>query len=479
MIKIRQIIMMVLLLAQGIFEVIKSANNLEELEERVQTLVQKAAGMLLVEALQEIDKRLGSQKDSAELKNIGMRPRTIITSFGEITYRRRMYQNTKTKEYHFLLDEAMGIGGHRRLSPRMEKLSIELGTEVPFRRAAKILEYIVPGVNAMTVWKAVQKAGKGAVEEARTIRDAVFEKGVIPPGEKKIKALYIEADGVMIRQQKARKRHEEIKLVVAYEGKEGLTRRSLVNRRTIAGMLDGEGIWEEVGAVIGHKWDLSMVEKIRIGGDGAWWVKGGINAFPGASYHLDRFHLRKRLTEALAFNRTYYEAVCNGLEELNQEGTMAALDKAIRVTQGATRKRVKELKKYLLENWEGVSSLPEEERLGAIEGQARHTIARRMKKNGARWTPVGADRMARLLAAKANGELGNYAGKSNNAQHHRWEILRQVVGDTAIEPQTRVAEKDLEAWLRASLPALSGPFADKAWIKYVLRGIASIQRTIA
>lgn len=466
--------MVVLLLAQGIFEVIKSVNNLEELEGQIQTLVQKAAGMILVEALQGIDKKMGSRRDSAELKNIGIRSRTIITSFGEITYRRRMYQNTKTKGYHFLLDEAMGIGEHRRLSPRMEKLSIELGTEMPFRRAAKILGYIVPEVNAMTVWKVVQKAGEEAVEEAKAIRDAVFKKGAIPRGEKTIKDLYIEADGVMVRQQKARKRHEEIKLVVAYEGKEGL-RRSLVNRQTIAGMLDGEGIWEEVGAVIGHKWDLSVVEKVRIGGDGAQWVKGGINAFPGASYHLDRFHLRKRLTEALAFNRMYYEAVCKGLEELNQEGTMAALDKAIRVTQGATKKRVKKLKEYLLENWEGVSSLPEKERLGAIEGQVRHTIARRMKRNGARWTPVGTDRMARLLAAKANGELGNYAGVSNNAQHHRWETLRQVVGDTAIEPQTKVAEKDLEAWLRASLPALRGPFADKAWIKYVLRGVTAIQ----
>jgi len=188
--------------------------------------------------------------------------------------------------------------------------------------------------------------------------------------------------------------------------------------------------------------------------------------------------LRKRLTEALAFNRTHYEAVCNRLGELNQEGTMSVLDKAVRVTRGATRKRVVGLKEYLLENWEGISSLPEEERLGAIEGQVRHTIARRMKRNGARWTPAGTDRMARFLAARANGELGNYAGVSNNPQH-RWEILRQVIGDTAIEPQAKVTEKDLETWLGASVPAFRGPSADKPWIKYVLRTITSIRQIAA
>lgn len=55
----------------------------------------------------------------------------------------------------------------------------------------------------------------------------------------------------------------------------------------------------------------------------------------------------------------------------------------------------------------GIAQLPEEERLGTIEGQVRHTIARRMKRIGARWMLEGADRMSRLLAAKANGELIN------------------------------------------------------------------------
>lgn len=74
MIKIRQLIMVVLLyLAQGIFEALKSVKNLEELEGQIQVLVQKAAGMLLTKALQEIDSKLGGQRDSTELKNMGMR----------------------------------------------------------------------------------------------------------------------------------------------------------------------------------------------------------------------------------------------------------------------------------------------------------------------------------------------------------------------------------------------------------------------
>lgn len=107
----------------------------------------------------------------------------------------------------------------------------------------------------------------------------------------------------------------------------------------------------------------------------------------------------------------------------------------------------------MIENWDGISQLPEEERLGAIEGQVRHTIARRMKRIGARWTLEGADRMARLLAARANGELNRYAGGSKSS------LAELVAFDSPLEKVTSCHNEDLEAWLRAAIPALKGPYA--------------------
>ena len=124
---------------------------------------------------------------------------------------------------------------------------------------------------------------------------------------------------------------------------------------------------------------------------------------------------------------------------------------------------------YLMDNWQGISNLPEEERLEAIEGQVRHTLTRRMKRIGARWTPEGADRMGRLLTAKANDELSKYV---RNTSSRLCDLLESEV---VIEKQALHGKEDLEAWLRASMPALKGPFAGKPWIKYVLKEIGSIQ----
>ena len=122
-----------------------------------------------------------------------------------------------------------------------------------------------------------------------------------------------------------------------------------------------------------------------------------------------------------------------------------------------------------MNNWEGIAKLPAEERMGTIEGQVRHTIARRMKRIGARWSPAGTDHMARLLAARSNNELTRYADNYRAIDRDR---LARVMPESAINSKDGTARRDWSKWLAAEVPALYGPEADKMWIKYVLKQIA-------
>lgn len=466
MFKFRQVVMVVLLLAQGIFEALKEADDFSQLEEQIHKLSQQAAGQLFVEALEEIDQRLLSQKE-AGFKVVGKRERTLLTSFGEITFKRRLYSD-REGAYHILLDQSLGLGPWRRISNRLMEISLDLGTEMPFRRAAKVMGYLVPTISAMGIWKVLKESGEAAVNEATALRKAVFEGAKPIYGAKETEKLNIEADEVYVKQQKGTKSKLGLKLVVGYEDKEGKKKR-LVNRTTVAGLTEGEGIWEETDCVFSQKWDLEKVKQTRIGGDGASWIKKGVEHFPNSSYHLDPFHLRKRLCEALSFSSESYEEVCLGIAALDLDKVNEALTKSIKLSSGARRKRVKDLKRYLLSNWEGISELPEEERLGTIEGQVRHTITRRMKRIGARWTTAGADRMSRLLAAKANGELNSYVSGS------RINIKELLEFEPVLKKPCRNKQEDLEAWLRTSVPALSGPHTARPWVKFILKELTKIQ----
>lgn len=151
--------------------------------------------------------------------------------------------------------------------------------------------------------------------------------------------LNIEADEVYVMRQRGRGKGLGIKLVVGYEGKKGLKKR-LENRRTVAGVTDGQGIWEEAGCAFGQKWSLSDVEQVRISGGGAQWIKKGLEHFPGASYHLDPFHLRKRLTEALGSTQAY-EWLPKGLPGLTGKRFWQVWIGRQRLYEGRVRKGLK------------------------------------------------------------------------------------------------------------------------------------------
>jgi hypothetical protein len=43
--------------------------------------------------------------------------RTILTLFGDVTYRRTYYRKKNTREYQYLLDDQVGFGKKKRIDP--------------------------------------------------------------------------------------------------------------------------------------------------------------------------------------------------------------------------------------------------------------------------------------------------------------------------------------------------------------------------
>lgn len=467
MLDIRHIIGAVLLFVSGLVKLIREYKNFYELEKGIHELCQKVCNQIFTWALAQIDTRLMNERDKTTWEVVGFRPKTAVSTFGEFLFQRRLYKNKKTGETRFFLDELLGWPAGKRLTPRIKELAVKLSAEIPFARAAEILGYLVPGVSAMTVWRATQEVGEILQQEGKEKREAVFAYGEAPAGKEVAFELCLEADGVVIRLQREEEKKGEVKHIVAYEGKEKVApnRYALKNKLVLGALKDGEAAWEEAYAVIGGKWDLSRTKRIFIGGDGADWPKQGVEYFPGAEYRLDPYHLSRHLTEALWHDEEAFREVSTAISRNDWHQTQKILTTAAKKTGGNRKKRITRLLRYLEENWAGIVTSPGAKRLGTIEGQIQHNVARRMKRLGARWTISGGDRMARILAARANGELASYAS--------RWPVKNESLKKMArVEKNREVKMEDVEEWLRASIPALKGPFADRPWIKYVLRELS-------
>lgn len=219
--------------------------------------------------------------------------------------------------------------------------------------------------------------------------------------------LCVERDGVNVASRSGKGRKLELKLAVAYGGKEQIgSRRRLLQRRAFAALAAGVVFWEQATADFGQKWDLGAAGQCVITGDGAGWIKAGQELFPGARYRLDRYHLlRRALVEALVHVETALRRPAGALAAGDWSETADVLQEAERRADSRQQKaRIRALRRYLAADRDGIVGSDEAFGLGgAIEGQVFHHV--RMKRHGARWSEGGVDHLVRLLGVHANGEV--------------------------------------------------------------------------
>jgi len=138
---------------------------------------------------------------------VGFREHYITTLFGDISIRRRLYQDN-AGQYGFLLDEAMGLKKRSHVSPKVEELATFLASQVPsFARCEQVLRAVLPdGVSHTTIHRLVGRVVDPCIAEEEAEIAAVFEEGEIPQSEGRVVPyLMAEADGASIALQGRKK----------------------------------------------------------------------------------------------------------------------------------------------------------------------------------------------------------------------------------------------------------------------------------
>lgn len=481
---IRQLVQLILPLAEALQRVWETGADFAALEQGVQRVLQQAGQALVAAALEHWDDRLYATREDA-VTVVRKAPRTVQTVFGPVTFRRRTVQDRRTGARYCPLDQALGIPARARLSPTVQTLAVQCALETSYHGAARLLQALLPQVDAMTVWHAVQRVGAAERAAQRAVRRAQWERGQTAAGARRVDTLYVESDGVWVRGRE--KPAHEIKLGVAYEGKTAAPpseragapaasgpapapagRRRLVGRQVYAGVESATAFWETAVAVWSQTWDWSTVQTTHCGSDGAAWCQRGLDYLPGAVHHLDPYHLRRALRTACGHDPALMQRVATGMTQGDWHAVETALTTAATRSRGTQRHALQAFQQYLRTHWNGIvrTATPS---LGAIEGQVYHRVATRLKRRGARWSARGADHLVRLLAARANGTLaaagarvrpGAVPGPAPARRAEPW--LQREPGDA--DP----------TWLKARVPALHGPHADRPWVRYLLRELVGL-----
>jgi hypothetical protein len=272
----------------------------------------------------------------------------------------------------------------------------------------------------------------------------------------------------------------EIKVAIAYEGWEpiGENRYRLKEKTTCTGMMGGWEFWESFSVLLAKRYELEKVGQVIVGGDGAEWVKEGVEML-GGIYQLDRFHLLRALRRGLREDQVLpvYDACV--------AGNIAEADNLLRQAQASVEgdavKHIAKLRGYILNNAEGLRDYRLEvgfehglRGLGTIESNIDKLVASRMKKRGMSWTKLGGDRMARLINLRERGELHLWTKNGHQAKVRTNTSARfrlRLENDKPTEDKYRT-------WIEAEVPALNGPHCNRPWVQTLAAITKGMKSTI-
>ena len=226
----------------------------------------------------------------------GFRNRTVVTRFGEVVVRRRMYSDGNGNTI-FALDDYLGWNPRRQASPSLTEKIVSMASVVPFRMADEMVSDLTAGVlSPMTVHRLLSSVGQSAMDDEYNRWESCFERGEdVCDGQQQVDVLYTEADGVWVHLQREDRKHYEVKSGIAYRGwrSVGDDRYELVDKRVYAHASEKIPFWEGACIEWGKQYTLEGVKQFVVGGDGANWIRSGTEEFGNAIFQLDGFHLAR------------------------------------------------------------------------------------------------------------------------------------------------------------------------------------------
>lgn len=452
-------------LAELVLEELERGVDYASFQERLKEELNELARWILKEVLEAADGYLRQHREERPGWEVERKEEAkgMLTSFGEVRYKRTYYRHKETGEYAHLVDRLAGYEPHARVDANLKAEVVDLATELSYRKSGK-----EPARRA----SGAEVSGTAVMQAVREF-DLKEEQPVSFGEKRRIKYLFVEADEDHVPAQG--KGVHQPKLVYVHEGGQQVAkdRRQLKSPYYLAGIYpDAEDLWYEVLDYLDRRYDLDYVEHIFVAGDGAPWIRKGVDVLPKSVFVLDRFHLEKYLVAALGRDKEALEQIWQALKEGDELKVQALLKEKEKQAISPSRKRaIAECRRYIRRNWDGIMAwrlYPEVELKVSAEGHVSHILAARLSSRPRAWSLVGADRMARLLAAKANG-----VNLRERYLAQKKKELKPLKVEKAALVQQRQKLKEISREVLDNLPVLRGPVTElRRILKQISRNIS-------
>ena len=314
--------------------------------------------------------------------------REILTLLGPLKYRRTYYKKA-SGGYEHPVDQIAGIDAYERVSSGVGLSLVEASCNMSYAKAS---EYVTgEQVSRQTVMNKIRSASPR--------REQVKQRAV--------PELHIDADEDHVSLQDGKR--TIVPLISVYEGIERQGKRGICKNvfhiseygKSVS------ALWEQVSDEIDRRYDLSHT-KIYLHGDGAPWIKQGLDYLPNCEFVLDRYHKNKAIKQALSgidrlAGSQYEFHIRKALDEGNRDRLLSIRNSLLR-RYPEREKTIRENMDYLLSNFESITITKRDMASlngGCTEPHVSHVLSTRLSSRPMGWSKETLRRFVPILAAGA------------------------------------------------------------------------------
>lgn len=451
--------------------------SLKEIEQELFGRLQHYFHVVFKGLLEDMDSWIMENRDHARYKYKEKQETSMDTVFGSVVINRRKYQDREKGARVALLDQYLQFKGDDSLSPYLAELAVDWAVRGPSYRDARDRLQQLLGYQAMSHEQIRQK-----VQQVQGVDHSIDEEE-----REKADALFLEVDGINPSLQGSKKGRHEVKVGIAHEGWEKRHPRSkdydLKNKSFYYSLENGESFWEGFSRSLYEQYDIQEDTPIVINGDGAPWIRGGMEFLPQAIYNYDRFHLEKWIKMAMS-NRSKKErrkAYVAG-EANDPAALVTAVAEAEKAeTDDKKREEIETLRTFILNNQEAFRDYRKRLREQGFETDWMRTMgsaesnmnffSRRLKKMGYSWSLNGLDAMVRSMIHRFDGTLEEALQIRPTSDH---EEEKSTCKKPSIAKVLKQKTKQSVGAITGNMPLLQGR-EPGSYTAQALRGLAGLQ----
>ena len=405
--------------------------SIEQAEEYFVPRVSQVVTELLSAYYEQIDTAL--LEDRAGRREAGLvverkrDPRQVLTRLGSVKYQRTYYQR-KDGTYCHPVDEIAGVSAYERVSGGVSLALVECAREMSYARSSRV-------------------ATGGAVSRQTVlnkVRQSRATKEVVP--RRRVPVLHVDADEDHVRLQSGGSTIAP--LISGYEciekqGKRGTCKN--IFHISEYGKKPNE-LWEEFLTELERRYDLEGT-KIYLHGDGAPWIKTGLEWLPNSVFVLDRYHVNKTLKTAVSgidpkSGAQYAHHLRTALQEGDIDYFLSIRDSLL-LRWPEQEESIRTSTDYLLNHFDAIHIWYTDTKArqgGATEPHVSHILSARLSGRPMAWSKETLTRFLPVLAAggvrietRAQGQEAIVQAAAENAIRPRYK-LHSTLG--APDPQT-------------------------------------------